>query len=121
MRNYYRLTLGKGNMHAQSCFADNCIAIGFLHHIDLTGKLPDEWREFNKEYIPVFLKEIMAVGKPERATQNRLNYRYLGDWTDRAGNSNIEEGLLNAWLTGCGYSIAQINAPVQTAHRSRQP
>jgi type I restriction enzyme R subunit len=60
----------------------------------------------------------MAVGKPERATQNRaiklfseeLNYRYLGDWTDRAGNSNIEEGLLTAWLTGCGYSTAQISA-----------
>jgi restriction system protein len=56
MKNYYRVTLGKGNMYAQSCFADNCIAIGFLHHVDLTGKLPDEWREFNKEYIPVFLK-----------------------------------------------------------------
>ena len=42
------------------------------------------------------------IGKPERATQNRvialfrdeLGYRYLGDWTDRDGNSNIEEGLL---------------------------
>jgi type I restriction enzyme R subunit len=38
----------------------------------------------------------------ERATQNRiitlfhdeLRYDYLGDWTDRAKNSNIEEGLL---------------------------
>jgi type I restriction enzyme R subunit len=41
----------------------------------------------------------MVVGKPERATQNRiitlfreeLGYRYLGDWTDRANKSNIEE------------------------------
>ncbi len=41
------------------------------------------------------------IGKPERATQNRvialfrdeLGYRYLGDWSDRASNSNIEEGL----------------------------
>jgi len=38
------------------------------------------------------------IGKPERATQDRvialfrdeLKYRYLGDWTDRDGNSNIE-------------------------------
>ena len=45
------------------------------------------------------------VGQPERATQNRvialfrdeLLYRYLGDWTDRAGNNNIEEGLLSTW------------------------
>ena len=47
------------------------------------------------------------IGQPERVTQNRvialfrdeLGYRYLGDWTDRAGNSNIEEGLLTAYLT----------------------
>jgi type I restriction enzyme R subunit len=46
------------------------------------------------------------VGQPERATQNRviavfrdeLDYRYLGDWTDRVGNSNFEEKLLTAWL-----------------------
>ena len=37
------------------------------------------------------------------------SYRYLGDWTDRDGNSNIEEGLLTAWLTKSGYSPAQIN------------
>ena len=45
-----------------------------------------------------------TVGQPERATQNRviklfrdeLSYRYLGDWTDRDGNTNIEEGLLTA-------------------------
>jgi hypothetical protein len=56
----------------------------------------------------------MSLG--ERATQNRvialfrdeLGYRYLGDWTDRDGNSNVEEGLLAAWLTGRGYSQAQI-------------
>ncbi|MHB8257805.1 MAG: type I restriction endonuclease subunit R [Acidiferrobacterales bacterium] len=59
---------------------------------------------------------MSTVGQPERATQNRvialfrdeLGYRYLGDWTDRDANSNIEEGLLNAWLTKRGYSSAQI-------------
>ncbi|MDH1766180.1 HsdR family type I site-specific deoxyribonuclease [Comamonas aquatica] len=57
------------------------------------------------------------IGKPERATQNRvvklfcdeLGYSYLGDWTDRAGNSNIEEGLLTEYLTSAGYSPAQIS------------
>src|SRR6185295_5152827 len=59
---------------------------------------------------------MSAVGQPERATQNRvlalfrdeLGYRYLGNWADREGNSNIEEELLSEWLTGCGYSLAQI-------------
>ena len=44
----------------------------------------------------------VAVGKPERATQDRvialfqneLGYRYLGNREYRDGNSNIEEGLL---------------------------
>jgi len=46
----------------------------------------------------------MNIGQPERVTQNRvialfrdeLGYRYLGDWTDREGNSNAEEKLLAA-------------------------
>ena len=59
---------------------------------------------------------MSTVGLPERATQNRvialfrdeLGYRYLGDWTDRLDNSNIEEVPLTAYLTRCGYSPAQI-------------
>ena len=57
------------------------------------------------------------IGKPERATQNRvvklfcdeLGYRYLGDWSDRADNSNIEEGLLTDYLTSAGYTRPQIS------------
>ncbi|MGN6548096.1 MAG: type I restriction endonuclease, partial [Aureliella sp.] len=56
-------------------------------------------------------------GQPERATQDRiialfrdeLGYRYLGNWIDRAGNSNIDEPLLTGWLTQAGYTIDQIN------------
>lgn len=61
---------------------------------------------------------MSTVGQPERATQNRvialfrdeLGYRYLDDWCDREGNSNIEEDLLTAWLEKMGYSPAQISA-----------
>lgn len=56
------------------------------------------------------------VGKSERATQNRvialfrdeLRYRYLGDWSDRPANSNIDEPLLTAYLTQAGYAPEQI-------------
>jgi predicted metal-dependent hydrolase len=52
----------------------------------------------------------------ERATQQRvialfrdeLGYRYLGDWTDRDGNSNIEERLLTTYLTRGVYTPEQI-------------
>jgi type I restriction enzyme, R subunit len=59
---------------------------------------------------------VSTIGQPERATQNRvialfrdeLRYCYLGDWSDRDDNSNIEEGLLSAWLAKSGYTPAQI-------------
>lgn len=61
---------------------------------------------------------MSTVGQAERSTQNRviallcneLGYRYLGDWSERAGNSNIEEPLLSAWLAGRGNTSAQISA-----------
>ena len=75
---------------------------------------------------------MCRVGQPERATQNRvialfrdeLHYRYLGDWTYRDGNSNIEEGLLTAYLSKTGYSPAQINKAmyelrIEANHHSR--
>jgi type I restriction enzyme R subunit len=60
------------------------------------------------------------VGKPERVTQNRvialfrdeLGYRYVGDRSDRPGNSNIEEELLRGYLTKCNYSLEQISRAI---------
>ena len=60
------------------------------------------------------------IGQLERATQKRvialfrdeLGFRFLGDWTDRDGNSNIEEGLLTAHLTRRSYSPAEIGAAI---------
>jgi type I restriction enzyme R subunit len=57
-----------------------------------------------------------TIGKPERATQNRvltlfrdeLGYRYFGDWSYRSHNSNIEEQYLSESLGKRGYSYAQI-------------
>jgi len=42
--------------------------------------------------------------------RDELHYRYLGDWIDRDGNSNIEEDILSAYLTASGYTSAQISA-----------
>lgn len=49
---------------------------------------------------------MSKIGQLERVTQNRvvelfqekLNYRYLGNWEDREDNSNIEEKILNDYL-----------------------
>ena len=60
------------------------------------------------------------IGKPERATQDRvialfrdgLEYRYLGDWTDRAGNSNIEQTVLSHYLHKAGYDDLQASRAI---------
>jgi type I restriction enzyme R subunit len=58
-----------------------------------------------------------TIGKAERVTQDRLialfekelGFRYLGDWKDRAANSNIEDELLKEYLAKCKYSPDQIS------------
>jgi restriction system protein len=49
--------LGQGNSLAQECFAENYIGVGFGIVQDLTHKLPEQWRDFNREFIPVLLKQ----------------------------------------------------------------
>ncbi|MEI6846622.1 MAG: HsdR family type I site-specific deoxyribonuclease [Chlorobiaceae bacterium] len=67
---------------------------------------------------------MSTIGQPEHETQNRiitlfqngLNYRYLGNWTDRDGNSNIEEELLAGYLKRRGYRSEQISRALHALH-----
>ena len=60
---------------------------------------------------------MSMIGQTERVTLNRviglfrdeLGCRYLGDWSDRDDNSNIEEGLLTDYLGKNGYTPAHIS------------
>jgi restriction system protein len=56
MKSYYRVMLGKGSSYAEECFAGNFIGTDFEITQDLTGDLPDDWRTFNKKFIPVLLR-----------------------------------------------------------------
>ncbi len=63
---------------------------------------------------------MITVSKTERKTQKRivalfkdqLQYDYLGDWTDRETNSNIETALLTAYLKRQGYDDNLINRAI---------
>jgi type I restriction enzyme R subunit len=65
------------------------------------------------------------IGQAERITQNRvvalfrdvLGYEHLGDWSERAGNSHIEDALLTTWLTQRGHTPAQISRVLDALHR----
>src|SRR4051794_5327334 len=67
---------------------------------------------------------MSTVGQPEQATQQRvialfrdeLGYRYLDDWTDRVGNSNIEDKQLTDWLTKRGVTPPQISIALHKLH-----
>lgn len=63
MKNYYRVMLGRKSVHAALCYQGNFIGTGFLKEIDLTGKLPDDWRSFNKEYIPIWQEKNPGKSK----------------------------------------------------------
>ncbi len=65
------------------------------------------------------------IGQAERHTQQRvialfrdeLRYRYLGDWTDRTNNSNIEPALLSGWHAANGNSPAHISRAINALQR----
>ena len=54
--------LGKGGMFAQECLKGNFMGADYEIPQDLTTKLPEAWREFNKEFIPIFL-----AGHPDKS------------------------------------------------------
>lgn len=56
MKKYVRLMLGRKSVYANECFEGNFIGADFGIDEDLTGKLPEEWRSFNKVFIPIYLE-----------------------------------------------------------------
>ncbi len=56
MKSYYRVMLGKKSVHANECFKGSFMGTDFGVQVDLAQKLYENWREFNHEFIPVFLQ-----------------------------------------------------------------
>ena len=56
MKRYYRIMLGAKSVYADECFKGNFIGVDFGMNIDMRGKLHDNWKNFNKEFIPVYLQ-----------------------------------------------------------------
>jgi len=55
--------LGRKSMFADECYKDGFIGAGWFKDIDLTGKFPDNWREFNKQFIPIYLENHPGKSK----------------------------------------------------------
>ena len=52
----FQRLLGRQHKHFQDCFDGKFIGVGFIPDVDLKNDLVDDWREFNKKFIPIYLK-----------------------------------------------------------------
>jgi len=55
-RNYFRIMLGGKSRFAQQCIEECWFGGDWGIQQDLTGQLPDNWRDFNAQFIPVYLE-----------------------------------------------------------------
>jgi restriction system protein len=56
MKNYYRIMLGRKSTHADEARKGNFIGADFGIDQDLSGQLPDSWRDFNEKFIPKYIE-----------------------------------------------------------------
>jgi restriction system protein len=55
-RSYYRVMLGGKSAHAAECLAGGFLGTDFLVRENLAGKLPEDWRPFNRTWVPIFMQ-----------------------------------------------------------------
>jgi restriction system protein len=101
MKGYYRVMLGRKSIYAKECFAGNFIGTDFEIPQDLTHKLPEEWRKFNREFIPIFL-----TGHPDK-TRVSAGLACGSLWTVSKG---IQKGDIVLCPDGSGsYRVGEVS------------
>ena len=63
MKRYFRIMLGKSSLFAPEARAGGFIGVDWFSGIDLAKHLPDNWRDFNKEFIPTYMEEFPEKSK----------------------------------------------------------
>jgi restriction system protein len=58
MKKYNRVMAGAKSVYAPECFQNGYIGIHGLNTHDLTGKLPERWKDFNSVYRPIYLQDF---------------------------------------------------------------
>ncbi len=54
---YYRIMPGKKSIYAADCLQGSFIGCDWSVHTDLSSRLPDSWKAFNKVFIPEYLSD----------------------------------------------------------------
>lgn len=55
-RSYYRIMAGAKSVYASECYQGGFIAATLDIEQDLSACLPENWREFNHQFIPIYLR-----------------------------------------------------------------
>ena len=55
MKKYYWIMLGRRSVHADVCKKESFNGADFAMKFSFEGNLPENWRDFNKHYIPKYL------------------------------------------------------------------
>jgi len=63
MKSYYRIMLGGKSSYAGECLKGGFIGADFKVLQDLSNHLPDNWRDFNQEFIPIYLSNHPDKGR----------------------------------------------------------
>ncbi len=113
MKRYYRVMLGRKSVHAAECFAGGFIGTDCDIHEDLSRKLPEEWRDFNKHFIPVFL-----ANRPDK-TKIGAGLACGALWTVSKG---IRQGDIVLCPDGAGrYRVGEVTSDYEYAPGANLP
>jgi restriction system protein len=105
MKKYYRIMLGRKSALAPQCNAGNFIGADFGINQDLTGQLPEAWRDFNHKFIPRYMEA--NPGKSKVAAG--LSCGFL--WTVAKG---IQRGDIVLCPDGSGsYRVGEVTGEYQ--------
>jgi type I restriction enzyme R subunit len=56
--------------------------------------------------------ELLTQKRVISLFQNKLHYKYLGNWEDRENNTNIEKDILRKYLSDRGYNKSLIDQAI---------
>ncbi|MCH6256548.1 endonuclease NucS [Puniceicoccaceae bacterium K14] len=112
MKSYNRVMAGRQSVFAEQCFKEGFIGVDYGMDIDLTGRLPENWKDFNKEFIPHYLERFPDKSKIAAG----LACGFI--WTL---SKKLQEGDIVITPNGSGrYHVGEITGPYQYAHAPGQ-
>ena len=113
MKEYYRVMLGRKSIFAKECREKGFIFGNFDIDQDLTNSLPENWRDFNKEFIPIYLQKNPTKSKVSAG----LSCGFL--WTI---SKKIKKGDIVFSPDGAGnYFVGEVTGDYQYIPNSDKP